>query len=110
MWYYRALHRHLGSCLEQSLGNGPVRLIDAGCGTGGFLRRLAAAHPDWQLTGIDASPLAVALALWIVIPIWLAEPPPAAPSNREGAGSSDRRPAPTRLDDAGPHPVVRLVA
>lgn len=62
MWYYRALHRHIVSGLERSLGSGAVRLIDVGCGTGGLLRRLAAAHPDWRCTGVDASPLAVKLA------------------------------------------------
>ena len=39
-----------------------ARVLDAGCGTGGLLRRLHAAHPDWQLTGLDFSPLAVELA------------------------------------------------
>ena len=61
MWYYRALHRHVGRSLARHLPPG-ARVLDAGCGTGGLLRRLHAAQPTWHLTGIDFSPLACELA------------------------------------------------
>lgn len=61
MWYYRALHRNVALALGRCLPAG-ARVLDAGCGTGGLLRRLRAAHPDWRLTGLDFSPLAVELA------------------------------------------------
>lgn len=41
----------------------PLRqVLDAGCGTGGLIRRLAAAHPEWQWTGLDLEPLACEFA------------------------------------------------
>lgn len=61
MWYYRALHRHVGRSLGRRLGPAAA-VLDAGCGTGGLLRRLHAAQPAWQLTGLDFSPLACDLA------------------------------------------------
>lgn len=62
MWYFRALHRRIIHGLERHGGAGPRRVLDAGCGTGGFIRALRAAHPDWQCTGLDLAPLACALA------------------------------------------------
>jgi len=61
MWYYRALHRHVTRSLGRRLG-AAARVLDAGCGTGGLLRRLAEAQPSWRLTGLDFSPLACELA------------------------------------------------
>lgn len=62
MWYYRALHRHVVRSLMAALPAGAARVLDAGCGTGGLLRRLHAARPEWALTGLDFSPLAIGLA------------------------------------------------
>jgi SAM-dependent methyltransferase len=84
MWFYRALHAHLEGELLKGLGddrpgtrpplngaqpastaahpaNSPVEwfeLLDAGCGTGGLMRRMEPRHPRWHWTGIDAEPLA----------------------------------------------------
>lgn len=61
MWYFHALHGHIERALARSLpANGKV--LDAGCGTGGLIRRLQAHHPDWQWTGIDLEPIACELA------------------------------------------------
>ncbi|HEY0863454.1 MAG TPA: class I SAM-dependent methyltransferase [Lacunisphaera sp.] len=62
MWYYRALHRHVTRSLAAVLPETGVRVLDAGCGTGGLLRRLRGARPHWTLTGLDFSPLACELA------------------------------------------------
>jgi SAM-dependent methyltransferase len=61
MWYYRALHRHVTRSLAGQVA-ATARVLDAGCGTGGLLRRLHEARPSWQLTGLDFSPLACELA------------------------------------------------
>jgi SAM-dependent methyltransferase len=62
MWYFRALHAHVERELKAALGARPAKVLDAGCGTGGLIRRLAARVPAWQWTGVDVSPLACALA------------------------------------------------
>ncbi|MBP6508189.1 MAG: class I SAM-dependent methyltransferase [Opitutaceae bacterium] len=62
MWYYRALHAHVARELKARLPAGPARVLDAGCGTGGLIRRLGPMQPDWHWTGIDVEPLACALA------------------------------------------------
>jgi SAM-dependent methyltransferase len=62
MWYFRALHRHVGGSLRRVLPANGVRVLDAGCGTGGLLRRLREKRPAWTLTGLDYSPLACGFA------------------------------------------------
>ncbi|HVT71788.1 MAG TPA: class I SAM-dependent methyltransferase [Lacunisphaera sp.] len=61
MWYYRALHRHV---LGRLAAGAPaaLRVLDAGCGTGGLLRRMLGEHPGWRATGLDFSPVACELA------------------------------------------------
>jgi ubiquinone/menaquinone biosynthesis C-methylase UbiE len=49
MWWYRALHKRLLGCLRNTTGH----LLDAGCGTGGFLAQLKAHRPDLQATGVE---------------------------------------------------------
>ena len=76
-WWYRGLHRlvleRVGRCLETggaserevsadvNTGAG-FRILDAGCGTGGMLRRLRSRFPQARLVGFDWSPRAVAQA------------------------------------------------
>lgn len=62
MWFYRALHRHLERELAASLGAAKARVLDAGCGTGGLIRRLQGRHAGWQWEGVDFEPLACELA------------------------------------------------
>lgn len=62
MWYYRALHAHVRRELSRACLPDHAELLDAGCGTGGLLRHLQACRPEWQLSGMDLSPLACAFA------------------------------------------------
>jgi len=79
MWYFRALYRRRAHWLARLLPAGraavasgvgsapatvkpPVQILDAGCGTGGFIRSLQAAGCEWQVTGVDLSPVACKLA------------------------------------------------
>ncbi|HTL68156.1 MAG TPA: class I SAM-dependent methyltransferase [Lacunisphaera sp.] len=61
MWYYRALHRHVIGHLAAGAPDS-FRVLDAGCGTGGLLRRILREHPGWRATGLDFSPVACQLA------------------------------------------------
>jgi SAM-dependent methyltransferase len=61
MWYLHVLHGHLERAVADS-GRPNLRVLDAGCGTGGLIRRLSPRHPSWRWTGVDLEPLAVGLA------------------------------------------------
>lgn len=63
MWYFRALHGHVERELEVALDETPAAVLDAGCGTGGLIRRLGPPHPHWIWTGVDVSELACELAV-----------------------------------------------
>ncbi len=58
MWWYRALHTRLADALAPVSGT----VLDAGCGTGGFLVRLGQARPDLRLYGIEWDAAAAARA------------------------------------------------
>ena len=58
MWWYRALHARLLAALAEETG--PV--LDAGCGTGGFLAVLARAAPSCVAVGLEWNAQAAALA------------------------------------------------
>ena len=62
MWYFRALHGHIERALVEMLSVGGAAILDAGCGTGGLIGRLAPRHPQWRWSGIDVSELAFAHA------------------------------------------------
>jgi ubiquinone/menaquinone biosynthesis C-methylase UbiE len=66
MWYFRALHAHvereLAAVLGASRDAAPRAVLDAGCGTGGLIRRLAPRHAAWRWTGVDLEPVACVLA------------------------------------------------
>ena len=54
MWWYRACTGTCSLVLERFLPARSARLLDAGCGTGGFLRALASAPFGCRLFGLDA--------------------------------------------------------
>lgn len=58
MWWYRALHARLIAAVAPVRG----RVLDAGCGTGGLLRRLGQARPELALVGVEWSAQAAARA------------------------------------------------
>ena len=64
MWWFGASHANL--LLLHRLMTGPAAacrpLLDAGCGTGGLLRRIAAAYPDRTAIGLDVDGIACARA------------------------------------------------
>ena len=62
MWYFRALHSHAEREVLAAVGDGKGALLDAGCGTGGLIRRLAPRHAAWRWSGVDLEPVACALA------------------------------------------------
>lgn len=49
MWWYRALHARLCDALADIRG----RVLDAGCGSGGFLAALRMRRPDLTLFGLE---------------------------------------------------------
>lgn len=55
MWWYRALHLRVLEALRREPGVADLPLLDAGCGTGGLLRRLAEGLPGRTLAGVDVA-------------------------------------------------------
>ena len=54
MWWYEGLHAHLVFFLRQALANAQhPRVLDAGCGTGGLLRKLDHVMPRICVIGLD---------------------------------------------------------
>jgi SAM-dependent methyltransferase len=64
MWWFAAAHANLLLLYRLMTGSAARRrpLLDAGCGTGGLLARLAADYPDRTIIGLDADGTACARA------------------------------------------------
>jgi SAM-dependent methyltransferase len=62
MWWYCALHGNILNALRHHPGPSDMPLLDAGCGTGGFLRKLAAAYPKHALFGVEVNQAAARVA------------------------------------------------
>jgi SAM-dependent methyltransferase len=64
MWWFAAAHANLLLLYRLMTGSAAPRrpLLDAGCGTGGLLARLAADYPDRTIIGLDADGTACARA------------------------------------------------
>jgi SAM-dependent methyltransferase len=62
--YDEAAGRRSSARVEANAPGGrvPPHVLDAGCGTGGLILRLRAAHPEWRFSGIDFMPIACELA------------------------------------------------
>jgi SAM-dependent methyltransferase len=61
MWWYRALRANLFALLTRRRG-AITRVLDAGCGTGGTLRFLAAMLPETDLIGVEFDATAAQIA------------------------------------------------
>ena len=62
MWWYRAAHAQLIDAITRRPGPAGTPVLDAGCGTGGVLRRLREAFGGRPLYGIDYHAAAAARA------------------------------------------------
>lgn len=59
LWHFEALHDHVRRAfIKFNLANN-AEILDAGCGTGGLLRKMANWWPATKRQGLDNSPLAV---------------------------------------------------
>lgn len=61
MWWFRGLHANLLTTLRRERAT-VVSILDAGCGTGGLLARLAAAFPGVRAVGLELDPGAAGMA------------------------------------------------
>ena len=62
MWYFRALHAHATNLIRSHHSGAVGALLDGGCGTGGFIRRVSPLFPKLQFYGIDLFQIACDLA------------------------------------------------
>ena len=62
MWYFRALHEHAATLIRAHRPGASGTLLDAGCGTGGFIRRTMPVFPSLRFVGIDLFQIACDLA------------------------------------------------
>ena len=55
MWWFAAIHANLLMLYRRAMPHlsGAGKLLDAGCGTGGFLANLAGAEPEVETIGLD---------------------------------------------------------
>ena len=59
MWWFAAMHRNLLMLLRRAAFQGVnLPILDAGCGTGGFLVQLAGSYPSRAVFGLDIDPYA----------------------------------------------------
>ncbi len=60
LWWYRSLRDHVVAALklDEAQGRTELRILDAGCGTGGMSSRL---EPYGTVIGIDLAPFAIAV-------------------------------------------------
>ena len=64
MWWFAALHRNLLTLSGWSpSGTENLPVLDAGCGTGGFLARFAGTYPERAIFGLDLDPTACVRAV-----------------------------------------------
>jgi SAM-dependent methyltransferase len=59
MWWFAGLHRNLLMLSQgESLRSADFAILDAGCGTGGLLSRIAERYPGRPVVGLDLDPKA----------------------------------------------------
>jgi ubiquinone/menaquinone biosynthesis C-methylase UbiE len=63
LWWYRALHAQLLDAFGQTALPPGAAVLDAGCGTGGLLKRLGAIAPERTRIGLDHEAVAATRAV-----------------------------------------------
>lgn len=87
MWWYTSLHADLLDMIRKHFGEARgIRILDAGCGTGGFLRQLQR-HGYTNSAGLDISPIAVDFCRKQGLEVWQGSIADTAALTR--AGSAD---------------------
>ena len=61
-WWFVVRRRIVEAAIAAAGLPADARVLEVGCGTGGFARHIATAHPGWRVTGIEPSGAAVAVA------------------------------------------------
>ena len=63
MWWFHGIHANLLTAFQRTGRARPaLRVLDAGCGTGGFLAKLGRSLPGLERIGMDFEPVAAELA------------------------------------------------
>ncbi len=62
-WWFVVRRRIVEDAIEACEIPECARVVEVGCGTGGFSRRLASAHPGWRISGVEPSEAAVDVAV-----------------------------------------------
>lgn len=62
LWHFEALHDHVRRAFSKYKLPATAKILDAGCGTGGLLRRMSNWWSETKREGLDFSPLAVEFA------------------------------------------------
>jgi SAM-dependent methyltransferase len=93
-WWFQSLHERLIAAWRRAAGSASAqpRLLDAGCGTGGLLARLALALPQARSFGIEIEPFAAALARarsGAPVAVGSVAAPPFAPDSLDAVFSAD---------------------
>jgi ubiquinone/menaquinone biosynthesis C-methylase UbiE len=61
-WWYQALHEIVVDRIENSNPSEHQKVLDAGCGTGGFINYMTSEKKDFKIHGLELNPFAVSVA------------------------------------------------
>lgn len=62
-WWFAVRRRIVEAAIDAARVPEAARVLEVGCGTGGFAARLAAAHPGWRVSGVEPSEAAAGTAV-----------------------------------------------
>lgn len=61
-WWFVVRRRIVEDAISAVRVPDAARVLEVGCGTGGFTRRLATEHPGWRISGVEPSDVAAGVA------------------------------------------------
>lgn len=61
-WWFVVRRRIVEDAIAAAFDQSSASVVEVGCGTGGFSKRLAATHPDWRVRGVEPSEQAASVA------------------------------------------------